>query len=104
MSEKRYADLLKMFLSERRDQSQYLADQLGVALPPLLVVTSSRTASVKNSEGHGTKTPCQGDSGETSSAAGAEAVDSPGGTTESVSSGDTVTAEVRPGVDFLSCI
>ena len=44
LSEKRYGELLKMFLSERHEQSQHLADQLGVPLPPLGVGAATTPA------------------------------------------------------------
>ncbi|XP_063844865.1 mitogen-activated protein kinase kinase kinase 15-like isoform X5 [Scylla paramamosain] len=44
LSEKRYGDLLKMFLSERQEQSQHLADQMGVPLPPLGLGATSTPA------------------------------------------------------------
>lgn len=102
LSEKRYADLLKMYLCERRDQSQYLADQLGVVLPSLLTLSGGgRSSSAKSFDGPGTKRLCRGSSGETLPAAGgAEGLDSPDGTTGSISSADTVTAEVRKTRQF----
>nr|XP_045590226.1 mitogen-activated protein kinase kinase kinase 15-like isoform X3 [Procambarus clarkii] len=89
LSEKRYGDLLKMYILERHDQSQFLADQLGVLLPPLLPVSNSKNMMVKNTSSSGNKSSSAGSSEETAT----DKLDSPLGTMESVSSADTLTAD-----------
>lgn len=80
LSEKRYGELLKMFLSERQEQSQHLADQLGVPLPPLLLGATNTPAG---------KRLCQEEGG-----GGGAATYSPASTLDSTSSANTMTAEV----------
>lgn len=82
-----------MFLSERRDQSQYLADQLAVPLPPLLPASDGKTSVIKSNDCPVNKKLCRGYSGETASG-GSDVIDSPVDTIGSGSSADTVTAEV----------
>ncbi|KAG7174571.1 Mitogen-activated protein kinase kinase kinase 15-like [Homarus americanus] len=89
LSEKRYGDLLKMYISERRDQTQYLADQLGVSLPPLLLVSNNKNLMVKSKDSQIKKSSCHQSSEETATGE----TDSSVGTMESVSSADTVIAE-----------
>lgn len=67
-----------MFLSERREQSQHLADQLGVPLPPLVLGAANTPAG---------KRLCQEEGG--------AATHSPASTLDSTSSANTMTAEVR---------
>lgn len=76
LSEKRYGEMLKMFLSERREQSQHLADQLGVPLPPLVLGATNTPAG---------KRLCQEEGG--------AATHSPASTLDSTSSANTMTAE-----------
>lgn len=92
LSEKRYGELLKMFLSERHDQSQYLADQLAVPLPPLLPPSDGKTSVIRSSDCSVNKRLCQGSSEETA-VGGPDIMDSPAGTIGSRSSADTVTPE-----------
>lgn len=89
LSEKRYGELLRMFLSERQEQSQHLADQLGVPLPPLLLGAMNTPAG---------KRLCQEEGG--------AATHSPASTLDSTSSANTVTAlsgEVRKSVTGGVC-
>ncbi|XP_069957702.1 mitogen-activated protein kinase kinase kinase 15 isoform X3 [Cherax quadricarinatus] len=96
LSEKRYGELLKIYISERRDQSQFLADQLGIALPPLLLLSNNKSMMIKSSDSSGSKSP-HGRSPEETPAGETDKLDSPFGTVESESSADTITESTPDG-------
>lgn len=96
LAEKRYGDLLKMYLSDRREQSRLLAEQLGVPLPPVLKPEESKaegdnvaesTENIGSAENTCSKRRCVEVRG--------EELESPAGTMGSQSSAETVTGEVR---------
>lgn len=93
LAEKRYGELLKMFLSERRGQSQSLADRLGIQIPYAL--TSSEVKGDESEKGDWAKSKrlCTSSSGENVNVEDANSDDSPVSTMGSQSSADTVTAE-----------
>ncbi|XP_042878655.1 mitogen-activated protein kinase kinase kinase 15-like isoform X1 [Penaeus japonicus] len=97
LAEKRYGDLLKMYLSDRREQSRLLAEQLGVPLPPLLKPEENKeegdtvAESTENADSAGnmcSKRRCVEVRG--------DELDSPAGTMGSQSSAETVTGESIP--------
>lgn len=68
-----------MFLSERQEQSQHLADQLGVPLPPLVLGAANTPAGKRLCQEEGVGAP----------------TNSLASTLDSSSSANTMTAEVR---------
>lgn len=91
-----------MYLSDRREQSRLLAEQLGVPLPPVLKPEESKaegdnvaesTENIGSAENTCSKRRCVEVRG--------EELESPAGTMGSQSSAETVTGEVRERVRVL---
>ncbi|KAK4320970.1 hypothetical protein Pmani_008223 [Petrolisthes manimaculis] len=113
LSERRYGDLLRMFLNERREQNNHLASQMGISslLPHISTTTNNINKRLCRESSVGAEAKCdekkdaEGSSGGEQvagvrphvqcGAGGREGLmeDSPPGTQGSGSSGDTITVE-----------
>ncbi|KAK7019358.1 Mitogen-activated protein kinase kinase kinase 5 [Halocaridina rubra] len=91
LSEKRYGDLLKMYLAERRDQSQHLANRMGIELHNSFATGTDRD--VEESNWAKSKRLCKSSSGESALTDNDNSDNSPVSTMGSRSSADTITAE-----------
>ncbi|XP_068222744.1 mitogen-activated protein kinase kinase kinase 15 isoform X2 [Palaemon carinicauda] len=96
LAEKRYGDLLKMFLRERRDQSRNLADQLGIEVPPAISSSDGKGTGNEKDEWAKSKRLCKSSSTDATSVLGDTLNESPVSTMGSQSSAETVTAESNP--------